>query len=108
MGTAVNFSLNIHAAPVRVSSNPSNGGALTLCFSETSYPDITIFCESAELARDLHAVIERVIKRHAAAAIPFDQKEQGARCGCGGSDDYCACQNVVDEISRKAFVGEVA
>ncbi len=23
------------------------------------------------------------------------QAEQGARCGCGGADDMCPCQNVV-------------
>jgi hypothetical protein len=25
------------------------------------------------------------------------QREQGERCGCRGSDDYCPCQNVVQK-----------
>lgn len=28
-----------------------------------------------------------------------DQKAQGARCGCGGADDYCVCQNVPDPVT---------
>jgi hypothetical protein len=30
-----------------------------------------------------------------------EQKAQGARCGCRGSDDYCPCQNAPDAITRK-------
>lgn len=67
MGT-ISFSVTMHAAPVRVSCTPSNAGAVTLHFSETSYPDITMFCESAELAIDLHAAIKAVIEKHAAPA----------------------------------------
>lgn len=32
-----------------------------------------------------------------------DQKSQGARCGCKGSDDYCVCQNVPDAITQKGW-----
>lgn len=28
-----------------------------------------------------------------------DQKAQGKRCGCGGVDDYCVCQNVPDTVT---------
>lgn len=31
-----------------------------------------------------------------------EQKAQAARCGCRGSDDYCACQNQPDEQTRAA------
>lgn len=30
-----------------------------------------------------------------------EQKAQGARCGCKGTDDYCVCQNVPDRITQK-------
>lgn len=37
-----------------------------------------------------------------------EQKAQGSRCGCGGADDYCGCQNVPDDTTlgewRAAFV----
>lgn len=66
MEKPVHFTMNIHAAPVVVRSSPENGGALTLCFSEFSYPDITMFCGSAEHAVDLHAAIAGVIAKHAA------------------------------------------
>ncbi|MFA6984609.1 MAG: hypothetical protein WC213_00185 [Arenimonas sp.] len=29
-----------------------------------------------------------------------EQKAQAARCGCRGSDDYCACQNVPDATTK--------
>ena len=34
-----------------------------------------------------------------------EQKAQASRCPCGGSDDYCPCQNVPDRVTigeRKA------
>ncbi len=31
-----------------------------------------------------------------------EQKTQGQRCGCLGSDDYCACQNVPDFKTKAA------
>lgn len=66
MAEHVNFSISIHAAPVRVRTNPENGGAVTLYFLASGYPDITMFCGSAELAVDLHAAIAAVIAKHAA------------------------------------------
>ncbi len=66
MSDRVNFSLSIHAAPVRVRTNPENGGAVTLYFGEHGFPDITMFVESAEMAVDLHAAITGVIEKHAA------------------------------------------
>jgi hypothetical protein len=28
-----------------------------------------------------------------------EMKAQGKRCGCGGSDDYCGCQNLPDRVT---------
>lgn len=45
----------------------------------------------------MHGIIRPVehvfgIQRYPTEA---EKKAQGARCGCGGVDDYCPCQNVV-------------
>lgn len=31
-----------------------------------------------------------------------DMKAQAARCPCRGSDEFCACQNVPDRVTRAA------
>jgi hypothetical protein len=35
----------------------------------------------------------------------IDQIEQGDRCPCGGSDDYCPCQNVADRETLRKWIG---
>jgi hypothetical protein len=30
-----------------------------------------------------------------------DQRAQGRRCGCRGTDDYCPCQNVPDDVTLR-------
>lgn len=74
MGERVDFSLSIHGAPVRVRANPENGGAVTLYFGAHSFPDITMFVESAEMAIDLHAAISGVIEKHAARPALSEQE----------------------------------
>lgn len=37
---------------------------------------------------------------------PAEQWEQAARCGCRGSDDYCRCQNVPDDITKRKWRAE--
>ncbi len=29
-----------------------------------------------------------------------EMREQAARCGCRGSDEYCMCQNVPDKVTK--------
>jgi hypothetical protein len=37
-----------------------------------------------------------------------EQKAQGARCSCRGSDEYCGCQNVEDSVTRKIWREEIS
>lgn len=37
-----------------------------------------------------------------------EMKAQGARCGCGGADDYCPCQNVPDAATRRQRASEAS
>lgn len=46
--------------------------------------------------------------RHEPCLSPAEQKAQGARCGCRGSDDYCVCQNVPDAETRRQRAGAAA
>lgn len=36
-----------------------------------------------------------------------EMKEQAARCGCHGGDDYCPCQNEPDRVTRVRWLDEV-
>lgn len=35
-----------------------------------------------------------------------EQWEQADRCRCHGSDDYCVCQNLPDQVTRQRWVAE--
>ena len=61
--------------------------------------DTADFC----MTNDDLAEVEKMVRRrrdavsHATPGITIEErKAQGARCNCGGSDDYCPCQNVPD------------
>lgn len=57
-------------------------------------------------AADLRAILDALAANQPAPAIPFDQKAQGLRCSCRGTDDWCVCQNVPDRETLKAHRGE--
>lgn len=68
------FSTSIHAAPASVRSMPENSGSVTICFTEGGfYPEVTLYCGSAEMAVDLHKAIAGVIEKHRQAA-PDEQR----------------------------------
>lgn len=69
--SGVHISANIHAAPTRAEVSPGVPSALTISFgAHGGFPEITVFCGSAEMARDLQAAIAGVIAKHAPAAHP--------------------------------------
>lgn len=62
---SISFSTSIHAAPASVRSMPENSGSVTVCFTEGGfYPEVTMYCGSAEMAIDLHKAIASVIEKH--------------------------------------------
>ncbi len=63
--------------------------------------------EAAGFDTDMNDVIISLIEHaeirkaqgEAAALSDDEMKAQGQRCGCLGSDDYCVCQNVPDQVT---------
>jgi len=65
----ISFSANIHAAPASVRVSQGVPSAVTIGFSPCGgFPEITMFCGNAEMARDLQEAIAAVIAKHAPPA----------------------------------------
>lgn len=51
-----------------------------------------------------HDRLGRPIAAVEATLTRAEQKAQGERCGCGGSDEYCPCQNTPDAETVRARI----
>lgn len=63
-------------------------------------------CETqASLAQTIQDVVEAWFYHQDISSepglTPAEKREQAARCGCRGADDYCGCQNVPDAETRR-------
>lgn len=69
----VPFSANIHASPTDVRVSSGVASAITISFGAGGgYPEITVFCGTAEMAADLHSAIAGVIEKHQPSARLVD------------------------------------
>lgn len=69
------FSANIHASPTDVRVSPGVASALTISFGKGGgYPEVTVFCDTAEMAADLNAAISGVINKHK-SSVALDERE---------------------------------
>lgn len=73
-----------------------------------SAPDLvrTVIALHAELAQARAVLVDAGVKGFPAPVLPppncEEQAAQGKRCGCGGSNEMCVCQNVPDRETLRS------
>lgn len=78
MSDPISTSYGVHAAPKHAMVFPDSE-ALHIRFSDgSSFPDVTMYCESRDLALDLAAAINAVLARHRDLAGANGRPEGGA------------------------------
>jgi len=71
-------------------------------------PDLarTVIALHAELAQARAVLVDAGVKGFPAPVLPppncEEQAAQGKRCGCGGSNEMCVCQNVPDRETLRS------
>lgn len=66
----------------------------------------TVIALHAELAQARAVLVDAGVKGFPAPVLPppncEEQAAQGKRCGCGGSNEMCVCQNVPDRETLRS------